>query len=91
MPKYCPLYVQIDSEYEISLAFSLNVVHPRILFNTGMPTDEYIVPGYLFLEEFSWFEHNYLPKAKGFLQTNRYDGVEVKFQPGRHYCRCVLP
>ncbi|KAG6447106.1 hypothetical protein O3G_MSEX004755 [Manduca sexta] len=86
-PKSAPLYLQIDGPEENELCISLNVLHPRVLFNCGVPVVDYIEPGYLIMERFEWFVDSELPVAKAFVATRGYDSVEVKFQPGRHFCR----
>ncbi|XP_053607225.1 uncharacterized protein LOC128673424 isoform X2 [Plodia interpunctella] len=86
-PKCEPLYLQIDGPEVNTLRMSLNVMHPRILLNSGIPIVDYIEPGYMVLERFEWFKDCELPVAKGFIQTRGYDSIEVSFQPGRHFCR----
>lgn len=87
VPKSAPLYLQIDSPDENVLKISLNMLHPRVLFNCGVPIVDYIEQAYLVLEVFEWFVDCDLPVAKAFLTTRGYDSVEAKFQPGRHFCR----
>lgn len=89
-PKSAPLYLQIDGPEENTLRIALTMLHPRVMLNSGVPIDEYIEPAYLILEKFEWFVNTDLPIAKAFVRTRGYDSVEVKFQPGRHYCRYVV-
>ncbi|RVE45950.1 hypothetical protein evm_009423 [Chilo suppressalis] len=86
-PKCAPFYLQIDGPEESTLRISLNVLHPRIISNSGVPFIDYIEPAYLILEKFEWFVDSHLPMAKAYVQTRGYDSVEVTFEPGRHICR----
>ncbi|XP_049869345.1 uncharacterized protein LOC126369096 [Pectinophora gossypiella] len=86
-PKSAPLYLQIDGPEENSLKISLNMLHPRILLNSGYPIVDFIEKAYVFLEVFEWFVDSELPIAKGYIQTRGYDAIEISFKPGRHYCR----
>ncbi|XP_045497359.1 uncharacterized protein LOC123695528 [Colias croceus] len=86
-PKSGPLYLQIDGPDENVLRISLNMLHPRVLMNCGVPIVDYIEPAYLFLEVFEWFVDCELPMGKAYIATRGYDSVEVKFVPGRHFCR----
>ncbi|XP_052759356.1 androglobin-like [Galleria mellonella] len=86
-PKSAPLYLQIDGPDENVLRISLNMLHPRVLFNSGVPIVDHIEPAYLILERFEWFKDCEVPMAKAFIQTRGYDSVEIKFPPGRHVCR----
>ncbi|XP_063533685.1 uncharacterized protein LOC134743983 [Cydia strobilella] len=86
-PKSSPMYLQIDSPEQNHLKISLNVMHPRVMFNCGTPVLDYVEPAYLILECFDWFVDSELPKPKAYLSTRGYDCVEVDFLPGRHYCR----
>ncbi|XP_059059121.1 androglobin-like [Achroia grisella] len=86
-PKSAPLYLQIDGPDEIVLRISLSMLHPRVLFNSGVPIVDYIEPAYLIVERFEWFVDCEVAKAKAFIQTRGYDSVEIRLQPGRHFCR----
>ncbi|KAM3955742.1 uncharacterized protein ACR2FA_010327 [Aphomia sociella] len=86
-PKSGPLYLQIDGPNENVLRISLNMLHPRVLFNSGVPIMDHIEPAYLILETFEWFVDCEVPIPKAFVQTRGYDSVEIEFQPGRHFCR----
>ncbi|CAK1546934.1 unnamed protein product [Leptosia nina] len=86
-PKSSPLYLQIDGPDENVLRISLVMLHPRVLFNCGLPVIDYIEPAYLLLEVFEWFKDCELPRAKAYIATRGYDSVEVSFEPGRHFCR----
>ncbi|XP_063381229.1 uncharacterized protein LOC134667740 [Cydia fagiglandana] len=86
-PKSSPLYLQIDGPEQNILKISLNVIHPRVMFNCGAPVLDYVDPAYLILECFDWFVDPKLPKPKAYIRTRGYDCVEVVFLPGRHYCR----
>ncbi|KAJ0176966.1 hypothetical protein K1T71_006975 [Dendrolimus kikuchii] len=87
VPKSAPLYLQIDGPDNNVLKISLNMLHPRVLFNCGIPIMDYIEHAYLVLELFEWFVDCDVPIAKAFIRTRGYDTVEVKFLPGRHFCR----
>ncbi|CAB3223610.1 unnamed protein product [Arctia plantaginis] len=86
-PKGAPLYLQIDGPEENVLKISLSMLHPRILCNSGVLIVDFIESAYLVLERFEWFKDSVLPLPKAFVRTCGYDAVEVKFPPGRHYCR----
>ncbi|XP_063618676.1 uncharacterized protein LOC134791558 [Cydia splendana] len=86
-PKSSPMYLQIDGPEQIILRISLNVMHPRLMFNCGAPVLDYVDPAYLILECFDWFVDPELPKPKAYVRTRGYDCVEMFFLPGRHYCR----
>ncbi|CAH0751102.1 unnamed protein product [Diatraea saccharalis] len=90
-PKCAPFYLQIDGPEENTVRISLNMLHPRIMFNSGIPISDYIEPAYLILEKFEWFVDCDLPIAKAYIQTRGYDSVEVTFKPGRHICRSYQP
>lgn len=89
-PKSAPLYLQIDGPDENILRISLAMLHPRVLFNCGLPVVDHIEPTYLILEVFEWFVDCDLPRAKTYISTRGYDCVEVILQPGRHFCRYFL-
>lgn len=63
------------------------MLHPRVMLDCGLPVLDFIEPAYLILERFEWFKDNEVSIAKGFVSTRGYDTVEVKFLPGRHFCR----
>lgn len=86
-PKFAPLYLQLDGPDENVLRISLNILHPRVLLNCGVPIFDYIEPAYLIFEVFEWFVDCDLPKTKAFIETRGYDSVELKLSPGRHICR----
>ncbi|KAI5635432.1 hypothetical protein NE865_11805 [Phthorimaea operculella] len=86
-PKAIPLYLQIDGPEENALRISLETIHPRVLANNNHVIDDYVEKAYVLLECFEWFIDKELPLPKAFLDTRGYDCVEVKFLPGRHYCR----
>lgn len=86
-PKSAPLYLQIDGPDENVLKISLSMLHPRVLSNSGVLIVDYIESAYFVLECFEWFKDSVLPLPKAFVRTCGYDAVEVKFPPGRHYCR----
>ncbi|XP_063361816.1 uncharacterized protein LOC134650812 [Cydia amplana] len=86
-PKSSPMYLQIDSPDQSRLKISLNVMHPRVMFNCGAPVMDYVEPAYLLLERLDWFVDSELPKPKAYVKTRGYDCVQVDFLPGRHYCR----
>ncbi|XP_047518059.1 androglobin-like [Pieris napi] len=86
-PKSAPLYLQIDGPDENILKISLAMLHPRVLFNCGIPVMDHIEPAYLFLEIFEWFVDCELPKAKSYIATRGYDCIEITLDPGRHFCR----
>nr|XP_032525764.1 uncharacterized protein LOC116776634 [Danaus plexippus plexippus] len=85
--KSSPLYLQIDGPDENILRISLSALHPRVLFNCGVAILDHIEPAHLVLEVFEWFNDCELPRAKAYIHTRGYDSVEVKLQPGRHFCR----
>ncbi|VVC98451.1 unnamed protein product [Leptidea sinapis] len=87
-PHSAPLYLQIDAADENVLRVSLSALHPRVLSNCGMPVSSYVEKASLLLEVFEWFVDCELPRVKAFIHTCSYDAVEVKFKPGRHFCRC---
>lgn len=86
-PKFAPLYLQIDGPNVNILYISLNMLHPRLLLNSGVPVEDYIEPAYVFVECFEWFANSELPVVKAFLNTRGYGSVKANFQPGRHFCR----
>lgn len=86
-PKASPLYFSIDGPEENLLKISLQVLHPRILLNCGVPIEDYIEKGHVLLEVFEWFLNTDISLAKAYTQTRGYDSVEVCFKPGRHFCR----
>ncbi|XP_069358582.1 androglobin-like [Maniola hyperantus] len=86
-PKSSPLYLQIDGPNENVLRISLAMLHPRVLFNCGVPILDFIEPAYLILEVFEWFVDCELPVAKAYIETREYNSVEIKLPPGRHFCR----
>ncbi|KAI8435578.1 hypothetical protein MSG28_003855 [Choristoneura fumiferana] len=86
-PKSAPLYLQLDGPEENCLRLSLSMLHPRVMLDCGIPVLDFIEPAYLILERFEWFIDNEVPLAKAFVSTRGYDTVEVKFLPGRHFCR----
>ncbi|XP_050683340.1 androglobin-like [Leptidea sinapis] len=86
-PHSAPLYLQIDAADENVLRVSLSALHPRVLSNCGMPVSSYVEKASLLLEVFEWFVDCELPRVKAFIHTCSYDAVEVKFKPGRHFCR----
>lgn len=90
-PKSAPLYLQIDGPETSTLRMSLRTLHPRILSNAGAPVLDYIEPAHMVLERFEWFKDVVLPLPKAYVKTRGYKTVEVKFEPGRHFCRyCFL-
>ncbi|XP_045771450.1 androglobin-like [Maniola jurtina] len=86
-PKSAPLYLQIDGPNENVLRISLAMLHPRVLFNCGVPILDFIEPAYLILEVFEWFVDCELPVAKAYVETREYNSVEIVLPPGRHFCR----
>lgn len=85
--KSAPLYLQIDGPEENYLKISLNVLHPRILQNSGVHIIDEVEDAYVVVEKFNWFEDQRVPIADAFVKTTGYDSVEIKFKPGRHICR----
>lgn len=86
-PKYDPLYLQLDGPEINKLRISFATLHPRVLFNSGSPIDEYIEPGHLLVEKFEWFNDSDTPVQKAFLTTRGYDALEIELEPGRHFFR----